>query len=116
MEFFIKQNSTLPIIRLSITESGRSDFNQIIENIDIYDIKFSLKNKKNNRYVILNGDAYYEDGCLCFQLKEHNTKYVGIYEGYFTIKHHSIPYILPYKKNLTINIIESFTNKKICCK
>jgi len=119
MEFFIGQNSTLPILKMELDFNGKSsmeDFNSIIENSSIF---FSMKNVIDGNYKILNKKAgftnkvfiepnskteyyiYYKFGTL-------DTNRVGRYEGEFLFINDDGTLILPIKEKLYINIIENF--------
>jgi hypothetical protein len=42
MEFFIKKNATLPLLKLQVVKDGRSDYNRFMELIEESSIFFSM--------------------------------------------------------------------------
>ena len=42
MEFIIKKNSTLPLLKLQIVKDGRSDYNNFMKLIEVSSIFFSM--------------------------------------------------------------------------
>ena len=44
MEFFIKKNATLPILKLQVVKDGRSDYNSFMDMIEESAIFFSMTN------------------------------------------------------------------------
>lgn len=95
-EFYIKQNSTLPTIRMELIEDGRFDFfhnkfHECIQNADVY---FTMTNINTGLVKILNAPCYIKlretNGCveqyiICYDWKQRDTKEKGIYEGVFEI-------------------------------
>lgn len=92
--FYIKQNSTLPTIRLELIEDGRSDFHKFHECVQAADITFTMVNVDTNVTKIAKAKAYIKlrenGGCeeqyvICYDWKERDTKECGTYEGTFEI-------------------------------
>lgn len=54
MNFFIKQNATLPVLKIKISKDGRSDFQSFIDNILNSTIYYSLIDVDTNVVKILN--------------------------------------------------------------
>ena len=42
MEFYIKKNSTLPIIKLQVVKDGRSEYNNFMKLIEVSSLFFSM--------------------------------------------------------------------------
>lgn len=93
-QFFIKQNSTLPILRMDLINDGRNDFKKFHEAIRNCDITFSMTNVDTNVIKIANAKAYVQeregDGCskhycICYPWKNRDTKEKGTFEGVFTL-------------------------------
>ena len=117
MEFFIKQNTTLPIIKMDVVFDGRTDagenFYSVLDNATL---RFSMINESNGipkvsmkqAYIVAkdkrNPDApweyyiYYKWGS-----KDTNTK--GRFLGQFLVVLESGELISPIRENLYINII-----------
>jgi len=94
MTFFIKQNSTLPTLRMELIEDGRHDFHKFHEAIQGADVKFTMTNVDTNVVKVANASAYIKlrenDTCteeyvICYDWKKHDTKEVGTYRGTFEI-------------------------------
>jgi hypothetical protein len=117
MEFFIKQNTTLPIVKMDVVFYGRTDagenFYSLIDNATL---RFSMVNEQTGipkvsmkqSYIVAkdkrNPDApweyyiYYKWGT-----KDTNTK--GRFLGQFLVVLESGELISPIRENLYINII-----------
>ena len=46
MEFFIKKNATLPLLKLQVVKDGRSDYNNFMELLETSTIFFSMVNSE----------------------------------------------------------------------
>ena len=44
MEFFIKKNSTLPVLKMSVTKDGRSSYSEFMNTLELSAIFFSMVN------------------------------------------------------------------------
>ena len=54
MEFFIRQNSELPILKMQVVRDGRTDAYKIFDaDLDTATIRFSMKNEANGIPKIL---------------------------------------------------------------
>ena len=119
MEFFIKRNATLPLLKLQVVKDGRSDYNRFMEYIEESSIFFSMVNVENGNIKIssrpagfiektqLNPDApveYY----VYYQFTQRDTNTVGRYEGQFLFRNNDGVLILPIREQLFINVQESF--------
>lgn len=119
MEFFIVQNSTLPILKMELDYNGKSsveDFNSIIENSSIF---FSMKNVGDGNPKIVNKKGGFTNKIfvepnakveyyLYYKFSLFDTNKVGRYEGEFTLISDEGTLILPIKDKLYINIVENF--------
>lgn len=93
-EFYIKQGSTLPTLRLELIYDGRSDFNKIWDAIQDSEITFTMTNIDNNIIKIANEEAYIqlkennsciEEYVICYDWKKRDTNTPGVYKGEFKI-------------------------------
>lgn len=117
MEFFIKQNTTLPIIKMDVVFDGRTDagenFYSILDNATL---RFSMINESNGipkvsmkpAYIVAkdkrNPDAPWEYYIYYkWSPKDTNTK--GRFLGQFLVVLESGELISPIRENLYINII-----------
>ena len=119
MEFYIAQNSTLPILKMELDYNGKSsmeEFNSIIENSSIF---FSMKNVVDGNYKILNKKAGFTNKVfiepnskveyyIYYKFNLRDTNKVGRYEGEFVFINDDGTLILPIKEKLYINIVENF--------
>ena len=119
MEFFIAQNSTLPILKMEFDFNGKSsveDFNSVLENSTIF---FSMKNAENGNLKIINKKAGFTNKIftepnakveyyLYYKFTLTDTNKVGRYEGEFSLMSEDGTLILPIKEKLYINVVENF--------
>lgn len=94
-EFYIKRKSTLPKLRMEVIKDGRHDFEKMYVMLQNSDVYFSMRNKDNGVYKILNKkakvvqlntDSCTEEYIIEYDWTEKDTDTIGIYEGEFTIK------------------------------
>ena len=94
MYFYIKQNSTLPILRMELIEDGRHTYNKFHECIQNADITFTMVNVDTNVTKVAKNKAYIklreDDDCteqylICYDWKKHDTKECGTFKGTFEI-------------------------------
>jgi hypothetical protein len=116
MEFFIKKNETLPLLKMQVVNDGRSDYKTFMESLEVSTIYFSMVNIKNGIYKIHSSSAnivpiklsegaepkYY----IYYQFESENTNKIGRYKGEFLIKNDEGNLILPIREELFINIQE----------
>ena len=122
MEFFIRQGSTDPILKVKLVDDGKNDkssFNDLLENSDI---TFEMFDVESEQYQVLNGqcllttrtkkydqttDEYY----VTYRFTENNTSLKGRFEGVITIQfldtdsNPTNKLIVPIKEKLYINVI-----------
>ena len=96
-DFYINNNSTLPVLRMELINDGRYDFYRSdVINKALQDavITFSMKNVDSGLWKISNVpcNLMLEDSNGCeerylieYQWKPRDTKEPGIYQGFFTI-------------------------------
>ena len=118
MEFFITQNSTLPILKMELDFNGKSseeDLNSILEKSTIF---FSMKNVENGNPKIINkrggftNKVFIEPNAkveyyIFYKFSLFDTNKVGRYEGEFTLISEDGTLIIPIKDKLYINIVEN---------
>lgn len=92
--FYLRQNSTLPSLRMDLINDGRHDFHKFHECIQSATIKFTMVNSDTKIAKICNGDGYIKlrdiDSCdeeyvICYDWKPRDTKECGTYIGTFEI-------------------------------
>jgi hypothetical protein len=119
MEFFIKKNATLPVLKLQVVKDGRSDYNNFMELLETSTIFFSMVNTESGVIKIVSKPAGFVEKTfidpnaepeyyIYYQFTNTDTNTVGKYEGQFLIKTDDGNLILPIREKLFIYIQESF--------
>lgn len=119
MNFFIKQNATLPVLKIKISKDGRSDFHKIISDADGSNITFSMINLETNRSFILNrsitslvyeasNELSQENIYVQIQFKSRDTRKIGKYEIKLYYQDNSGMIMLPLQDELYVIITDSF--------
>ena len=94
MDFYIRQNSVLPTLRMELIEDGRHDFNKFHELIQNSTVTFTMTNKDTGVVKVAKAPAYIKPkeggGCvdqylICFDWRKHDTKEKGVFSGLFEI-------------------------------
>lgn len=125
MDFYIKKNATLPILKMAFIKDGRSDFKSLMEDIESYAIYFSMFEVKSGIAKIMasaadivsvvdeqyNNIEYY----IYYKFTEKDTNVSGRYKGEFLLKSTEGDLILPLREELYINVLESGIREKKCC-
>jgi len=119
MEFFIKKNATLPLLKLQVVKDGRSDYNNFMELLETSTIFFSMVNTENGIPKITSRPAGFVEKIfddpnaepeyyIYYQFTKQDTSIEGRYEGQFLVKTFEGNVILPVREKLFIYIQESF--------
>jgi hypothetical protein len=126
MNFYIKKNATLPLLKMQVVKDGRSEYQQFMDSLETATITFTMINTATGipkivakpAYIVelLNLDAnalpeYY----VYFKFTERDTNQVGQYSGEFLIRNDQGDLVLPLREELNIYIQESFIIKSPCC-
>jgi len=125
MEFFIKKNATLPLLKMQVVKDGRAGYLELMEAIPLSTILFTMIDVVTGipkitsapcSFVSLNlplgaTPEYY----IYFRFTERDTNTPGRYQGQFLIKNEEGNLILPLREELYINIQESFISETGCC-
>ena len=92
--FYIRQNSTLPTLRMELIEDGRHDFRKFYESIQNCTITFTMVNVDTKITKIAKAPCYIklkeDDGCvdkyvICYDWKPRDTKETGTFKGTFEL-------------------------------
>jgi hypothetical protein len=119
MEFFIRKNATLPVLKINAIKDGRSDYNRSMRFIEGTDIFFSMVDTETNIPRIssrpaglmkkdpldISTDAEYY---VYYQFTPFDTKKVARYKGQFLFRNETGILTLPLSEEIYINVIESF--------
>ena len=117
MEWFIKKNSTLPVIKVKLSKNGRSDFMKTISVLNESEVYFSMVDVETNIPKISSVLATVESGLTedgqieyftYYQFKKNQTKKVGRFSAEFMIKNVDGTLFIPTTEKIYVNIIESF--------
>jgi hypothetical protein len=119
MEFTLKKNSTLPILKLQVQKDGRSDYNSFMKTIELSSIFFSMVDIETGIPKISSRPAgfvekVFEDPnaspeyYIYYQFSNKDTSKVGRYEAQFMLRNEEGVLILPIREKLYINVQESF--------
>jgi len=122
--FYIRQNSTLPTLRMELIEDGRHDYRKFYDSIQNCSITFTMVNIDTNITKVAKAPCYIklkeDGGCvekyvICYDWKERDTKDVGTYKGTFDITFNPIKsdeteyptgkLIMPIRETLSIIIL-----------
>ena len=128
-KFFIRKNSTLPVITYPFNEKLRESYNiteNMFENIAI---TFSMINSETGHYKVANLPAnltinkdiaqypYNDKYMLTFKFKEHHTNKAGNYEGEFVVdflgENQCGKLKIPINDRIDIIITDSITNTTV---
>jgi len=126
MEFFIKQNATLPTLKLQVVKDGRNDFRSFMETLQNAIITFSMVNTDNGILKIASKPAYItekffdnpdapQEFYIYYNFTANDTKTPGRYMGEFSITTTEGELIVPIRESLFINITPSFIKTQSCC-
>ena len=121
MEFFIRQHSVEPILKMQLVQDGRNDFRNFHEKLANSSIYFSMKDTTTGTPKVINRPAgivaktptsvnspieYY----VYYKWKKKDVRNTGRFEGQFVVYFHQSTkeLIVPIRENLYINITDSF--------
>lgn len=118
MEFFIRKNSTLPVLEVELIKDSRTDFNYSDSDLSGSTILFSMKDVDTEQYKVLNGTCIIDQtkNSIYYKFSKKNTIKTGRYSGEFSITTSQGKNILPIKEKLYVNVLDSFSNSEFCCK
>lgn len=117
MEFFIRKNSTLPILEIDLIKDGRLDFNYINSNLNGSTIYFSMKDIDTQVYRVLNGVCTLDisTNAVYYTFTKKNTVNTGRFICEFSFNNDQGIANLPINDNLYVTILDSFSDSKFCC-
>ena len=125
MEFYIKKNATLPVLKMQVVKDGRSGYLQLMQDLEVSIIFFTMVEVETGIPKIVSAPAeivnlilpegsdpeYY----IYFKFTARDTNTPGRYQGQFLIKNDEGNLILPIREELYINIQDSFISETACC-
>ena len=118
MEFFIKKNTTLPLLKMQVINDGRFEFNTFMELLETATITFSMKNEKNGVIKLSNKRAFITNKTnlnpnapneyyIYYRFSNKDTNKEGRYVGQFLINTKIGTLICPLREELFINVDET---------
>ena len=93
-QFNINKGATLPYLEIEPIANGRDSFLKLYDAIQAADIKFSMRNRGNGVWKIMNAKAFLvptnENGCedrfkIQYRWNKRDTSEIGRYSAYFVI-------------------------------
>lgn len=125
MNFFIKQNSTLPVLKMQVVKDGRAGYQQLMQDLEVSTIFFTMIDVETGTPKIVSApceivNLILPDGAapeyyIYFKFTSRDTNTPGRYEGQFLIKNDEGNLILPIREELFINVQPSFISETACC-
>lgn len=132
MNFFIRKNSVLPILKMKLVQDGRYDFRKFWIMMENCAITFSMKNTKNGVYKVANAAGklilkqnssgnpnteYY----IGYEFDPMDTNEEGVFIGEFIIKFFDEKnnnaeigdLRVPIHSDLYIHVLDSFTHSTV---
>jgi len=124
VEFFLKRSATLPLLKLSVINDGRSDTNNLMRLLETSAIFFSMVNIETGIPKIISKPAGFvskifddpnapSEYYLYYQFTSNDTNSAGRYEAQFLIKNDEGNLILPIRERLFLNVQESFISDNL---
>jgi hypothetical protein len=133
MDFYIKKNATLPLLKMQVVRDGRSEYQSFMDSLADATISFTMINEATGIPKIVSRPAYIveltgldvnasPEYYVYYRFTQRDTNTVGRYVGQFLIKYNTnllgAPVgnlIVPLRDELYINVQESFIADSPCC-
>ena len=126
MEFFIKKNATLPVLKMQVVKDGRSEYQHFMDLLETSTIAFSMVDVATGIPKIASRPAYIVEKTMLneqaapeyyiyFQFTARETNTPGRYQGEFILRSAEGNLILPIREELFINVQDSFISTNPCC-
>jgi len=126
MDFYIKKNATLPLLKMQVVKDGRSEYQQFMDSLETATITFTMINSATGIPKIVAKPCYITiltnldvnalpEYYVYYRFTEKDTNQVGTYSGQFLIHNDTGDLILPIREELNIYIQQSFVVKSPCC-
>ena len=125
MEFFIKQNANLPVLKMQVVKDGRAGYLELMQDLEVSTIFFTMIDVETEIPKIVSAPCenvslilplgatpeYY----IYYKFTGRDTNTPGRYVGQFLIKNDEGNLILPIREELYINVQPSFISETACC-
>lgn len=125
--FFIKKDSTLPILKMKVVNDGRYDYKKIFDRLENAAVTFSMVDEKgvprvyNQQGLLIPVEKIAcpeeEEFYIGYQFKLKDTKKVGCYKAEFKLDFldDGASLIVPIREDLYVNVVDSIVDSKIVC-
>jgi hypothetical protein len=118
MEFFIRKNATLPVLKMQVANDGRREYKTFMRLLETATISFTMIYEATGIPKISNASAYITDKVfedpnaereyyVYYVFSAKDTNKAGRYQGQFLLKLENGTLICPIREDLYINIIDS---------
>lgn len=126
--FFIRQNATIPILKMAVIDDGRNSYRDLMDQLDNTSITFSMQDYDTGIYKIANKEAsvtevqHYSSNAkkrfyIYYKFDATDTNTEGVYLGQFKIdfldhtQNHrrTGELIVPIENELYIHVLPTFT-------
>lgn len=119
MDFYIKQNATLPTLKVKVSKDGRSDFGKFQLTLSSSTIYFTMVDVETNVPKIIRSTAGYvitnppnglgePEIYITYQFKSKDTKKVGKFSIEFELSSTQGVVSLPLSEKVFVNILDSY--------
>ena len=126
MNFYIKKNSTLPVLTIEVVVDSRNSFGNTNEPFSASTVTFNMKDINTDFYYIIGHpvtikekytteDSPLKSYYLEVQFTERQTSKTGSFLSEFVIETEYYTEILPIENEIKVHIIDSFVESDFCC-
>lgn len=122
MNFYIKQNSEEPSLKLKLIDDGKSDKSNFTDILTDSTITFDMVDSKTGEPILFDGECFVSnslqkfshtsyDYCIVYKFNKEDTRKKGVYEGTIRVKFNDSVtesdrlLILPISEKLYIHVI-----------
>ena len=114
--FFIRKNSSLPLLKLKVINDGRKTYRSIYDRLENAAITFSMIDDNGN-YKVFNKQALLlpVDKEICPEDGEYYLGYKFKAEFKIDFLDDGCTLVVPIREDLYVNVLDSFTKSKIVC-
>jgi hypothetical protein len=125
MEFFIRKNATLPLLKMQVVKDGRGGYLELMNDLETATIYFTMINVSNGIPKIVSApcqivslilaDGATTEYYMYYRFTARDTNTPGRYQGQFLIKNEQGNLIVPIREELYVNVEDSFISETACC-
>ena len=125
MEFFIRKNATLPVLKMQVVQDGRGGYLELMNDLETATIYFTMINVSTGIPKIVSApcqivslilaDGATTEYYIYYRFTARDTNTPGRYQGQFLIKNEQGNLIVPIREELYVNVEDSFISETACC-